>query len=93
MSAMELLENAIKYGAWHTAPDATVDLTIEVDRHCAVIEVQNPITDDDSALRALDETIQWIRGFQSHPFHDRNLAKRDRNSERATKGIDSQART
>lgn len=68
MSAQELLENAVKYGAWNRASGADILLTLEVDRRTATIEVQSPVgEEDDQSLRKLDDTIQWIRGFQS-PF-------------------------
>lgn len=68
MVANELLENAVKYGAWRSAPPPhAVELSLEVDARSVTIEVRSPIAEDETALKALDNMIQWIRGFQS-PF-------------------------
>lgn len=40
---------------------------MEIDPRSATVEVQSPVADDPALLRALDDRIQWIRGFQS-PF-------------------------
>ena len=66
MVASELVENAIKYGSYRA--DEKVDISIAIDKKIIIVEVKNPI--DDSGipfLRHLDETIQWIRGYQD-PF-------------------------
>lgn len=66
MVMSELVENAIKYGSFPGGEK--IDITIAVQKHLIIIEVKNPI--DDSGipfLRHLDETIQWIRGYQD-PF-------------------------
>jgi hypothetical protein len=66
MVVSELVENAIKYGSYHG--DETVSISLSIDKKIIIIEVTNPI--DESAipyLRHLDETIQWIRGYQD-PF-------------------------
>lgn len=67
MAAQELLENAVKYGHWRGQVEEEIALSLEVDSRAATIEVQSPIADDPFALRQLDETVQWIRGFQN-PF-------------------------
>ncbi len=66
MVASELVENAIKYGIFHNAQDL-IEISLSLDNKI-IIEVKNPI--DNTALpslRYLDETIQWIRGYQD-PF-------------------------
>lgn len=66
MTASELLENAIKYGSWAREGEE-ITLAVEVSQRAVVVEVENPVTDDRTSLRQLDERIQWMRGFQS-PF-------------------------
>lgn len=66
MAAQELLENAVKYGAYDAEHPELV-LRVEVKRHHVTIEVKHPVVPDDARLRRLDDTIQWIRGFQN-PF-------------------------
>ena len=65
MTTQELLENAVKYGKFD--PGDEVDLAIEADDGLITIEVRNPLTSDPALLRALDDTVQWIRSFQN-PF-------------------------
>ncbi|MHB8875059.1 MAG: ATP-binding protein, partial [Myxococcaceae bacterium] len=66
MTAQELLENAVKYGRYHTAGD-TIELSINVDPGDITIEVRNPVDSTSASLRTFDATIQWIRGYQN-PF-------------------------
>jgi hypothetical protein len=65
MVAQELLENAVKYGAY--GPGGAVELRLDVGREEIVVEAKNPIGVDSEHLRQFDQTIQWIRGFQD-PF-------------------------
>lgn len=65
MVAQELLENAVKYGRPQT--DGRVHLSIDVATRHVTIEVKSAATSDPSQLKKLDDTIQWIRGFQN-PF-------------------------
>jgi len=67
MVISELVENAIKYGTFPGAEDS-ISLDIDVEKGTVIVQVKNPI--DESRipyLRHLDETIQWIRGYQD-PF-------------------------
>jgi len=64
MVAQELLENAVKYGAF--AADG-IGLTVRVSPREVTIEVTNPVGVDAVRLRKFDQAIQWIRGFQD-PF-------------------------
>ncbi len=67
MVISELIENAVKYGSYGDG-DGPVSLSIDVNKKTVIIEVQNPVNAGEiSHLRKLDETIQWIRGFQD-PF-------------------------
>ena len=66
MTAQELLENAIKYGGFSN-PSQRVELLITMDDRVVTIEVKAPAHRDPVKLRKLDESIQWIRGYQS-PF-------------------------
>lgn len=66
MVVSELVENAIKYGSYPAGE--TINISISVKKNIIIVEVKNPI--DESGipfLRHLDETIQWIRGYQD-PF-------------------------
>jgi len=65
MVAQELLENAVKYGAFHTGE--RVGLEVRVQPEDAIVEVKSRVGVDDANLRRFDQMIQWIRGFQD-PF-------------------------
>jgi len=67
MIISELIENGIKYGNFKMVENRVV-VVINIERSTVTIEVLNPV--DDSALKhlsRLDQTIQWIRGYQD-PF-------------------------
>ena len=64
MASQELLENAVKYGAPRFG--GQVELTLEVASAAVTIEVKSPAGDEDQVDK-LDDTIQWIRGYQD-PF-------------------------
>lgn len=67
MISVELLENAIKYGSFRGKSNK-IELSLEISPKDVLVEVLNPVEDGKSFhLKRLDETIQWIRGFQS-PF-------------------------
>lgn len=66
MTACELFENAVKYGDFRTADDI-IYVTVEVSRNDIIIEVKNPAGEMSENLQHLDNTIQWIRGYQN-PF-------------------------
>jgi len=65
MVAQELLENAVKYGAFRTGEEIT--LALHVGQREATIEVRSRVGVDDAHLRRFDLAVQWIRGFQD-PF-------------------------
>lgn len=65
MTAHELLENAVKYGRFETGDEIVLRLTAE--GRDFTVEVRNRATDDETKLHALDQSIQWIRGF-ANPF-------------------------
>lgn len=72
MSAQELLENAVKYGRFDAAqngsdPDTIIELILDIADRAVTIEVRNPVDDDPARLKRLDDTIQWVRGYQN-PF-------------------------
>lgn len=60
----ELLENAIKYGAW-TGADSAFRLQVVGEANHARISVENPIDPNDTALGDLMETLTWLRRFPS----------------------------
>jgi len=65
MVAQELLENAVKYGAFSGAD--RIRLEIRVAAGDVTVEVTNRVGLDEAHLRRFDQTVQWIRGFQD-PF-------------------------
>jgi hypothetical protein len=65
MVAQELLENAVKYGAFGTG-DA-IRLRVRVAGEDVTVEVASRVGVDDAHLRVFDQTVQWIRSFQD-PF-------------------------
>jgi hypothetical protein len=65
MVAQELLENAVKYGAFADGERIALDLRVVPDD--VTVEVKSRVGVDDAHLRRFDQMIQWIRGFQD-PF-------------------------
>lgn len=63
MVARELLENAVKYGAFHGGGPA-IDLSLEVGPQEVTVEVRSPVGVDSDELREFDRTVQSIRGYQ-----------------------------
>jgi hypothetical protein len=67
MVSSELVENAVKYGHYDDRGIA-IRYTLEIDGGAIIVEVRSPLgSTSEENLRRLDETIQWIRGYQS-PF-------------------------
>jgi len=65
MVTQELLENAVKYGAFGGAE--AIALIVRVGADEITVEVKSRAGVDDANLRRFDQMIQWIRGFQD-PF-------------------------
>jgi len=65
MVSQELLENAVKYGAF--GPGDSVQLQVWLDGDEVTVEVRSKVGVDDAHLRRFDQTVQWIRSFQD-PF-------------------------
>ncbi len=65
MVAQELVENAVKYGAFDGGDAVKVGLRVTPED--VVVEVKSRVGVDDAHLRRFDQRIQWIRGFQD-PF-------------------------
>jgi len=65
MVAQELLENAVKYGAFR--PGERISLDVRAGPDDVTLEVKSRVGVDDANLRRFDQMIQWIRGFQD-PF-------------------------
>jgi hypothetical protein len=83
MVVCELTENAAKYGEFASEADA-IDIGILLGQGQVTIEVVNPVKRSDGAnLSRLDETVQWIRGFQD-PFE----AYLNRLRELSTEGLE-----
>jgi hypothetical protein len=68
MVACELAENATKYGHFRGDEKAVVKVALEVMPSHVTVIATNPVTQAEAeSLAVLDQTIQWIRGFQD-PF-------------------------
>jgi hypothetical protein len=69
MVACELAENATKYGHFQGEKDKeVVKVALEVLPSQVTVKASNPVTQAEAEqLSVLDQTIQWIRGFQD-PF-------------------------
>jgi hypothetical protein len=65
MVAQELLENAVKYGAFAGAERIALGVRLREDD--VTVEVKSRVDVDDANLRRFDQMIQWIRGYQD-PF-------------------------
>jgi hypothetical protein len=65
MVAQELLENAVKYGAFSGAE--RIGLGVRMGSEDVTVEVKSRVGVDDANLRRFDQMIQWIRGYQD-PF-------------------------
>jgi hypothetical protein len=65
MVAQELLENAVKYGAFRPADDIALGVRVAPDD--VTVEVKSRVGVDQAHLRRFDQRVQWIRGFQD-PF-------------------------
>ena len=67
MVSSELVENAIKYENSQNMTDK-FEYSVDIEGRSTIVEVRNRILgNDDLQLKKLDETIQWIRGYQN-PF-------------------------
>jgi hypothetical protein len=67
MVACELTENGVKYGTFENLMDR-VEVELRLSQSDVTVEVRNPVGSADNAnLARLDQTIQWIRGYQD-PF-------------------------
>ena len=59
----ELLENAVKYGAWSSAVAGSFRLRVEGSEHTATVTVENPVNRDDPNVRSLLDSIGWLGGY------------------------------
>ena len=66
MVAQELLENAVKYGAFEPGRER-IRLHLSGHEGTFTVEVRSPLAADVGVLARLDGMVQWIRGFQN-PF-------------------------
>ena len=64
MITAELLENAIKYGAW-ADNEAVFRLRVSGEERIARVTVENPAKQDDPAVGVLFESLRWIKSFPS----------------------------
>ncbi len=82
MVVCELPENATKYGEFTNEGDA-IEVRLSLEQAQVTVEVINPVKRADINLSRLDETVQWIRGFQD-PFE----AYLNRLRELSTEGLE-----
>lgn len=83
MVVCELTENATKYGEFTSERDV-IEVRLALAEGQVTVEVINPVRrTDGSNLSRLDETVQWIRGFQD-PFE----AYLNRLRELSTEGLE-----
>jgi hypothetical protein len=61
----ELVENAIKYGAWSTDQPSAFRLRVEGEGNRATIIVENPVGAGDTGVARLFDTLRWIEKFPS----------------------------
>ncbi len=67
MVVVELVENGLKYGAFHD-PQSRVTVHVQIAGGSVIVEVTNPFEESTHPhLQRLDRMIQWIRGYQD-PF-------------------------
>lgn len=81
MIISELMENGIKYGDFSNQ-DSQIEISVDIHGSNVVIELTNPVSgSNETDLKKLDRTIQWIRGYQD-PFEAfierlRKVSKKD----------------
>jgi hypothetical protein len=74
MVAAELLENALKYGRWQGA--GSFRIRVRGGRHATVVEVENPVEDDDAHASEVFTVLRWIAKFPTaeDAYRERLLA-------------------
>jgi hypothetical protein len=58
----ELLENAVKYGAW-SGPAGRLEVELVARGQSFHVRVANPVSERQPSVARLEETIAWIRRF------------------------------
>ncbi len=91
MVSNELAGNAVKYGYFQNE-EADISLDLSINKTHITIEVRNPIHEsNDYHLQKLDETVQWIRGYQdsfeAYTMKLKELAKSDLSNEESGLGL------
>ena len=67
MIVCELVENGLKYGSFDSSDDS-LSVSVNLMDSMITVEVVNPFSEKEhDHLKRLDQTIQWMRGFQD-PF-------------------------
>jgi hypothetical protein len=60
----ELLENAIKYGAWdHSEGEHSLHLAISGEDQRVLVSVEHPVVADSPDVARLQQTIRWLQTF------------------------------
>lgn len=63
MVTSELLENAIKYGAWGEHDPKLVRLHVCGDDGTTEVTVESPVSTDGDSVSSLMSTLEWLRSF------------------------------
>jgi anti-sigma regulatory factor (Ser/Thr protein kinase) len=64
MVVRELVRNAMKYGKFDNSENQ-MTVHIQINQSQIIVEVMNPVNERSlHKLKELDNTIQWIRGYQ-----------------------------
>ena len=76
MVVRELVKNGLKYGVFDQ-PENWMIVQIHINKSEIIVEVMNPVNETNlHKLKELDETIQWIRGYQD-PYEAYILSLKD----------------
>lgn len=67
MVSTELVENAVKYGDHDYVGEDAILFSLIGNNEEVIVEVKNKTKENGEHIRRMDETIQWIRGYQN-PF-------------------------
>lgn len=65
MVTSELLENAMKYGAWQATDPNLIRLQVCSNDDKARVTVESPVIPDGKSVTSLMETLAWLQSFES----------------------------
>jgi hypothetical protein len=87
MIVAELLENAIKHGAWKTEEVPAFRLRVWSEGRNAFVSVENPIPSDPDTLKKLDEVLQFIRANGAEEAYQTRLVEVAANPQAGMSGL------